>query len=218
MMAMWCSPVARCRLRGHGCELGTATKCVWSAISSSRPTVACNVPSCRASWPAWRRGLMSKHSTRCATGYGVQKSSVSRHWQAASMERLREFQERPLGNLDLVALVIDGLEFQEYLLVVALGIDAAGRKHVLGMWPGATENATVSKHLLDDLEHRGLPTDRRYLVVIDGSKALAKAVRSKFGAEVLLQRCQVHKNGTSWSICRRNIMHGSGNGFELPGS
>jgi putative transposase len=126
-------------------------------------------------------------------GYGVQKSSVSRHWQAASMERLREFQERPLGNLDLVALMIDGIEFHEYLLVVALGIDAAGRKHVLGIWPGATENATVCKHLLDDLEHRGLPTDRRYLVVIDGSKALAKAVRSKFGAEVLLQRCQVHK-------------------------
>ena len=102
---------------------------------------------------------------------------MSRHWQAASVERLREFQERPLGNLELVALVIDGIEFHEYLLVVALGIDTAGRKHVLGLWPGATENATVCKGLLDDLEDRGLSTDRRYLVVIDGSKALAKSVR-----------------------------------------
>jgi transposase-like protein len=126
-------------------------------------------------------------------GYGITKSSVSRHWQAASAEQLRAFQERPLGDLDLVALLLDGIEFHAYLLVVALGIDAAGRKHVLGMWPGATENAAVCKGLLDDLERRGLPADRRYLVVIDGSKALAKAVRAKFGAQAEIQRCQVHK-------------------------
>jgi transposase-like protein len=126
-------------------------------------------------------------------GYGIAKSSVSRHWQAASAEQLRAFQERPLGELELVALVLDGIEFHAYLLVVALGIDAAGGKHVLGLWPGATENATVCKGLLDDLEQRGLATDRRYLVVIDGSKALAKAVRAKFGARAEVQRCQVHK-------------------------
>lgn len=126
-------------------------------------------------------------------GYGIAKSSVSRHWQAASAARLQAFQERPLGELDLVALLLDGIEFHAYLLVVALGIDTAGRKHVLGMWPGATENATVCKSLLDDLKQRGLPTDRRYLVVIDGSKALAKAVRSQFGAQADIQRCQVHK-------------------------
>lgn len=126
-------------------------------------------------------------------GYGVQKSSVSRHWKAVSAARLREFLERPLGGLDLVALMIDGLEFHDFLLVVALGLDCQGKKHVLGLWPGATENATVCKELLSDLVERGLATDRKYLVVIDGSKALAKAVRATFGSQAEVQRCQVHK-------------------------
>jgi len=126
-------------------------------------------------------------------GYGVQKSSVSRHWKAVSAERLQEFLERPLGGLDLVALLIDGIEFHEHLLVVALGLDSAGKKQVLGLWPGATENATVCKELLADLVRRGLSTEQRYLVVIDGSKALAKAVRATFGEHAEVQRCQVHK-------------------------
>jgi hypothetical protein len=67
-------------------------------------------------------------------GYGVQKSSVSRHWQAVSAQRLREFLERPLGELDLVVLMIDGIEFHHFLLVVALGLDSQGKKHVLGGW------------------------------------------------------------------------------------
>lgn len=126
-------------------------------------------------------------------GYGVQKSSVSRHWKAVSAERVQQFLERPLGGLDPVALVIDGIEFHGFLLVVALGLDSAGKKQVLGLWPGATENATVCKERLADLVRRGLATDRRYLVVIDGSKALAKAVRATFGEQAVIQRCQVHK-------------------------
>lgn len=126
-------------------------------------------------------------------GYGVQKSSVSRHWKVVSAERLQQFLERPLGGLDLLALLIDGIEFHDQLLVVALGLDSAGRKHVLGLWPGATENATVCKELLADLMRRGLSTEQRYLVAIDGSKALAKAVRATFGEQALVQRCQVHK-------------------------
>jgi transposase-like protein len=126
-------------------------------------------------------------------GYGVQRSSVSRHWKAVSAARLREFLERPLGTLDLAVLMIDGIEFHDFLLVVALGLDSQGKKHVLGLWPGATENATVCKELLADLLARGLATDRKYLVVIDGSKALAKAVRATFGDQAEVQRCQVHK-------------------------
>lgn len=126
-------------------------------------------------------------------GYGVQKSSVSRQWKAVSAERLHQFLERPLGELDLVAIFIDGIEFHEHLLVVALGLDSAGKKHTLGLWPGATENATVCKQLLSDLVDRGLATDRNYLVVIDGSKALAKAVRATFGDRAQIQRCQIHK-------------------------
>lgn len=126
-------------------------------------------------------------------GYGIEKSSVSRHWQAASSEQLRQMLERPLGELDLAALMIDGIEFQKVLLVVALGIDSSGRKHVLGWWPGATETATVCKNLLADLMRRGLATDRPYLFVLDGAKALRKAVKATFGEQALIQRCQEHK-------------------------
>lgn len=125
--------------------------------------------------------------------YGVERSSVSRHWRVASAEQLRELLERPLGDLDLVAVLIDGLEFHNSILVVALGLDSTGKKHVLGLWPGATENAQVCQGLLDDLMRRGLATDRKYLFVVDGSKALLKAVRATFGASAEVQRCQVHK-------------------------
>ena len=79
------------------------------------------------------------------------------------------------------------------MLLVALGIDADGKKQVLGIREGATENATACTALLSDLRERGLRTDRTTLVVIDGSKALAKSVREVFGARALIQRCQAHK-------------------------
>ena len=126
-------------------------------------------------------------------GYGVQRSSVSRQWKAASTKQLKALMERPLGELDLVAMMIDGVAFHETLIVVALGFASDGSKHVLGLWPGATENATVCKGLLDDLIERGLPTDCSYLFVLDGSKALHKAVRAVFGEHAVIQRCHVHK-------------------------
>jgi transposase-like protein len=131
-------------------------------------------------------------------GYGISKSSVSRQWRAASAEALRGLCERLLGELDFAALMIDGIRFGEFLLIVALGIDAGGHKHVLGLWQGDTENATVVGGLLDDLIGRGLSTEKKYLFVLDGAKSLAKAVRAKFGVEVLIQRCTVHK--------RRNVL------------
>lgn len=126
-------------------------------------------------------------------GYGIRKSSVSRHWKAISAARLAEFVERPLGDLDLVAILVDGLEFHENLLVVALGVDSTGAKHVLGLWQGATENTEVCRSLLEDLVRRGLPTDQKRLFVLDGSKALLKAVRKVFGDSAEIQRCHLHK-------------------------
>jgi transposase-like protein len=137
-------------------------------------------------------------------GYGIRRSSVSRHWKAVSQERLTEFMERPLGGLNLVAVLIDGIEFKEALLVAALGVDATGKKYVLGIWQGTTENAELSKGLLQDLVRRGLRTDERHLFVLDGSKALAKAVRQVFGDKAEIQRCHVHKE--------RNVLD------HLPGS
>jgi transposase-like protein len=126
-------------------------------------------------------------------GYGIDKSSVSRQWKAASSAQLKEMLERKLDDLDLAVLMLDGISFHDYLLVVALGIDVGGHKQVLGLWPGATENAEVVGELLDDLIERGLPTDSNLLLVLDGSKALAKAVKKRFGKRAIMQRCRIHK-------------------------
>jgi len=126
-------------------------------------------------------------------GYGIQKSSVSRHWKAASSQQLKQMLERPLGELDLCVLFLDGKEFHDFTLVVALGVDRQGRKQGRGLWSGATENAEVCGALLDDLIARGLSTDKPYLFILDGAKALKKAVVSRFGVKGLIQRGRVHK-------------------------
>jgi transposase-like protein len=130
-------------------------------------------------------------------GYGIRKSSVSRHFVRATAKQLRELCERRLEELKLVALLIDGIEFAGQTLVVALGVEESGTKHVLGLWQGATENATVCTALLEDLVARGLDQERRYRFVLDGSKALRAAVEKVFGARAEVQRCQLHK--------RRNV-------------
>jgi transposase-like protein len=126
-------------------------------------------------------------------GYGIQKSSVSRKYKAASALRLEQLLQRRLDGLELTAIYLDGKEFADFTLITAIGVDIEGRKHVLGFWPGATETAEVCGRLLDDLIERGLRIDWRYLFVLDGSKALKKAVLHRFGSQTPIQRCQVHK-------------------------
>jgi transposase-like protein len=128
---------------------------------------------------------------------GTSKSAVSRRFVAATAEHLEQVMQRDLSQIRLAALIIDGLYVGDYVILVALGIDEAGDKHVLGMYEGATENSTACKGLLSDLERRGMRTDRSLLVVLDGSKALLSAVRAVFGTRAVVQRCQVHK--------RRNV-------------
>ena len=154
---------------------------------------------------AVREGVVAGLSTRnygravesVLEGYGIAKSSVSRQFVAASGNQLRALCERRLEDLDLVVLMIDGIHFGGQVLVVALGIAAGGEKHILGVWQGATENTAVVKGLLEDVVERGLDLQRRYLVVIDGSKALRAGVERVFGEQVEVQRCQIHK--------RRNV-------------
>jgi len=128
----------------------------------------------------------------CLQGYGIKRSSVSRHFKATTTQELKELLERPLPK-DLLALLIDGKYFPKQCIVVALGIDKEGRKHVLGLWEGATENATVVKALLEDLVSRGLDGQQKLLIVMDGGKALRKAVDQVFGSQALVQRCRIHK-------------------------
>lgn len=124
---------------------------------------------------------------------GTSKSSVSRRFVARTTAQLQAWQTAPLEGLDLVALLLDGVHIGEHCLIVALGIAADGQKHALGLWEGATENATLCRSLLANLQGRGLRTDRSLLVILDGALALHKAVRTVFGEAALIQRCQVHK-------------------------
>jgi transposase-like protein len=128
----------------------------------------------------------------CLKGYGIKRSSVSRHWKAATTKELAALMQRPVPK-DLLVLMIDSKFFGGDCLVAAIGIDLQGRKHVLGLWHGATENATVVKGLLEDLVSRGLESERKMLIVIDGAKALRKAVQMVLGAQALVQRCRIHK-------------------------
>ncbi|MCL6577498.1 MAG: transposase [Kyrpidia sp.] len=123
---------------------------------------------------------------------GTSKSAVSRRFIAATKKLLEKLMQRRLDDRRYVALVIDGIVMADHTVVAALGIDVGGQKQILGVWEGATENATVCKGLLTDLVDRGLKTDDGILVVIDGSKALRAAVRDVFGEMALVQRCQVH--------------------------
>jgi putative transposase len=130
-------------------------------------------------------------------GYGIKKSSISRHFVQATAAQMREFLERSLSGFNLCAIFIDGIEFKGEHLIVALGIDITGHKQILGLWQGATENAAICGNLLEDLQRRGVDTSKEYLFVLDGSKALRSAVTRMFGKDVEVQRCQQHK--------RRNV-------------
>ena len=98
-----------------------------------------------------------------------------------------------MSELDLRVVCIDGKVFRDHCMVIALGIDTAGRKHVLGLREGATETAAVTTGLLSDLVTRGLPTDRTLLFVVDGAQGLRRAITDVFGSRGVVQRCQVHK-------------------------
>ncbi len=126
------------------------------------------------------------------TATSTSKSAVSRRFVAATETALAELLAADLSGLDLVALMVDGVHFGEHCCVVALGIDGDGVKHPLALVEGSTENATLVTDLLVGLRERGLDVTRPLLVVIDGSKALACAVRDVFDHPVL-QRCQLHK-------------------------
>jgi len=125
--------------------------------------------------------------------HGTSKSAVSERFVYGTERKLAELMSRELGGSDLVALMIDGVRFAEHLVLAAVGIDTAGEKQVLGLREGATENAAAARALLADLIERGLDPERSLLVVIDGAKALHKAVSEVFGPRALIQRCREHK-------------------------
>ena len=129
---------------------------------------------------------------RVGQSSATSKSAVSRRFVAATETALAELLAADLSELDLVALMIDGVHFGEHLCVVALGIGIDGTKHPLGLAEGSTENTTVVTDLLTGLRDRGLDTTRPIFVGIDGAKALRAAVVEVFDHPVI-DRCQLHK-------------------------
>jgi transposase-like protein len=122
------------------------------------------------------------------------KSAVSRRFVELSAERMAEWMASDLSRLDLLAIQIDGLHVEEELiLVAAVGIDGEGAQHPLGVVDGATENAATVQALLDNLVGRGLDPGVCRLFIVDGAKALTKAIRQTFGRHTPIQRCQIHK-------------------------
>lgn len=124
---------------------------------------------------------------------GVSRSAISRKAVEASAEQLKQLQERRWENIEILVIYIDGQRFGEHHILSAVGVDAEGKKHILGIESGATENAASVKRLLTHLRDQGLATDRKYLFVIDGAKALRAAIEEVFGSDQPVQRCRNHK-------------------------
>ena len=148
-------------------------------------------------WDKITRGLSTRNYGPVvkdfANAYGVEKSAVSEKFIEASREKLKELMERPLGKLNLCAVLIDGTPFKDRQMIVALGIGCDGAKTVLGLREGATENTAVVSALLSDLVERGLDFSAPRLYILDGGKALHAAVKRHAGEAAFIQRCQVHK-------------------------
>ena len=181
-------PIARSRLRNkvnREVRLGS-----YEMFQRSGPLQA-------SVWDKMMRGLSTRNYgavvKEFSQAYGIEKSAVSDNFIEASREKVKQLMERPLGDLRLCAVLIDGTPFKNRQMIVALGIGCDGRKTVLGLREGATENATVVGALLSELVERGLDFSTPLLYILDGGKALHAAVKRHAGEAGFIQRCQVHK-------------------------
>ena len=137
---------------------------------------------------------LSEAGVPAQAGSGLSKSAVSRRFKKLSQAKFDEWMAADLADLEIIAIQIDGLHLDDKLLMIgAVGIDIHGNKHPLGVVEGATENAATVQALLDNLIERGLDPEGCFLFIVDGAKALSKAIRKTFGADIPIQRCQIHK-------------------------
>jgi len=143
----------------------------------------------------FRRAVrLAEGDVPAGAGAGLSRSAASRRFVALSAARMKEWMASDLSGLDILVVQIDGIHIGEDLvLVAAIGIDGDGVKHPLGLIEGATENSAVVQALIDNLVERGLDPAIPRLFIIDGAKALSKAIRRTFGRHTPIQRCQIHK-------------------------
>ncbi len=183
----------RVRQGGHEVELSA-----WEQFASRDPLNERTLEQMTlgVSTRSYRRSVEELPSDLAADGAG--KSAVSERLVAMTQQQLNDWLARDLSNEKFAAVMVDAIVVADHTVIVALGVTESGEKQPLGLWDGATENSVVCQNLLDNLVQRGLDPQRAYLFVIDGSKALRKAIRDTFGTRVLVQRCQEHK--------RRNVL------------
>lgn len=135
---------------------------------------------------------------------GVSKSTISRKFKELTQRQLEKFRIRPLKDLDIIAIFIDGKFFAKDQMIIALGITIEGEKVVLGFIQTATENSHSIGLFLEDLKSRGLNISQGILAIIDGSKGLIRALKAVFKGHVLIQRCQWHKRENILSYLSKN--------------
>ncbi len=187
-------PIRRLRARGAQGELALPSF-VFAADRDPLDRHTLAAIACGVSTRKYARSLDPLSTTEERS---VSKSAVSSRFVALSQQQMTAWLSKPLDNLDVRVLVIDGIVFRDHTILMVLGIDSDGNKHVLGLREGTTENSRVAKALLRDLLERGLDGERARVFIIDGSKALRVAIDKTFGRLGVVHRCQVHK--------RRNIL------------
>ena len=138
------------------------------------------------------------------SAYGIEKSAVSENFIEASREKVKQLMERPLGELRLCAVLIDGTPFRDRQMIAALGIGCDGRKTVLGIREGATENTAVVSSLLSELVERGLDFSTPRMYILDGGKALHAAGGATPARLPSSNAARSTRSAMSWIICRRN--------------
>ena len=164
------------------------------AFASSRDALddrTLDVIACGVSTRKYRRSL--ERLPADVEDRSVSKSAVSRRFVALSQKQMITWLTTPLGDRVFPIVMIDGIVLGDHTILIALGIDADGKKQILGLREGATENSRVAKALLRDLIDRGLSQEQARLFVIDGAKAIRTAIRKIFGPLGVVQRCQLHK-------------------------
>jgi len=149
------------------------------------------------------RGLSARKYRETVTdlgkAFGVSPSSISNRLIEATAEKLKTLRERDLSGFEAFAIFIDTIHRGDVAFTVALGIDLQGKRQVLGFWEGATENQAIASSLLSDMESRGLRLSEEIIFVTDGGKGIIRALKDRFGAGLIHQRCTIHKD--------RNLQH-----------
>jgi transposase-like protein len=179
--------VSRPRLRGPAGELALPGYAALAGDGDLSRRIA-DVLTCNVSTRKYARVMY-----RCADEMGISRSAVSRHFVKDSAQALAKLMSRDFAKTDLVAIYVDGIIVARHHIIAAVGVDATGAKHMLGIAPGSSENAKVVKDLLASLAERGVDLNVARLWVIDGSKALRSAIDQLCGEAAQVQRCRIHK-------------------------